>query len=245
MNRFLLTISLLGTLFGASAVVASQYETAPPAEQGDEPLSTPTPDEPQKSTPNPSTASRASLPYTPYPAGLSWVMTPQSFRVPIPDRIYYPPHHYVRQCPYYPRGYYWGANWRFNVIGRGNLLFFGTFRYNPYLTAAIARHDPDLAGKRRYTPPPGPVGQAMLLGSSGPAVSMPAAPATESMPTPPPSMPQPPAPDGDSASYAKPRTPVRQATVHKAPEKRPPYTGSSRRTAKPVNLSDNRTKPAA
>jgi hypothetical protein len=102
-------------------------------------------------------------------------MTPQAFRVPIPDRIYYPPQHYVRHCPYYPRGYYWGANWRFNVIGRCNLLFCGTYRYNPYLTAHKAQHDPKLRGQRRYAMPPGPEGQAMLLlgGSSSPPPVLP------------------------------------------------------------------------
>jgi hypothetical protein len=155
-----------------------------------------------------------SLPYTPYPAGLSWVLTPQSFRVPIPNRIYYPPHHYVRRCPYYPRGYYWGANWRFNVIGCGNLLFMGPYRYNPYLTAAKAKHDPELRGQRRYAMPPGPVGQAMLLGSSGPAA--PAVPPTLAK---------------DSETKGDEETETQVAVVSKAEKPSPTKTASSRRTA--------------
>jgi hypothetical protein len=155
------------------------------------------------------------LPYSPYPAGLSWVLTPQSFRVPIPNRIYYPPQHYVRRCPYYPRGYYWGANWRFNVVGCGNLLFMGPYRYNPYLTAAKAQHDPKLRGQRRYAMPPGPVGQAMLLGSSGPAAT--ALPPTV-------------AADTERADAAETETQV--AVVRKAEERKPAQPVSSRRTAK-------------
>lgn len=110
-----------------------------------------------------------SKPYTPYPAGLSWMPTPQPFRVPIPDRIlYYPPHTYVRRCPYYPRGYYWGANWYRRMLGGENLLFGGKFRYNPYWTSAKASHRPKLRGMPYFAPPPGPEGQAMLLGVSAP-----------------------------------------------------------------------------
>lgn len=157
---------------------AEQYD--PPVEEAEN-LDTPAPDQSPKAMSTTETDAKVSLPYTPYPAGLSWVLTPQSFRVPIPDRIYYPPHTYVRRCPYYPRGYYWGANWRFNVIGRGNLLFFGPFRFNPYLTAAKAEHHKKTHGQKRYAPPPGPVGQAMLLGSSGPSapVALPPTPAPD------------------------------------------------------------------
>ena len=228
MNRSLLLGSLFGILLFAASARARQYDVSPPAEEeGDESLSTPSPDGPQEGTSSTSDDNRVSLPYTPYPAGLSWVMTPQSFRVPIPDRIYYPPHHYVRKCPYYPRGYYWGANWRFNVIGRGNLLCFGTYRYNPYLTAAIAQHDPDLRGKQRYAAPPGPVGQAMLLGSADPATAMPLPPTLAEK----------------SASGTKATFQPEQATVRKAPERRTVQTASSRRTAKTAKLQTTASSP--
>lgn len=113
-------------------------------------------------------ATKVSLPYTPYPAGLSWMPTPQPFRVPIPDRIYYPPHTYVKRCPYYPRGYYWGANWNRRMLGGENLLFGSRYRYNPYWTAAKASHRPKLRGLPYFAPPPGPEGQAQLLGVSAP-----------------------------------------------------------------------------
>lgn len=213
----------LGVLFGvlccADGAEAKQYDMEstdrPPAE-AEESLATPSPDGASSSTTNSTANSRASLPYTPYPAGLPWVMTPQPFRVPIPDRIYYPPHTYVRRCPYYPRGYYWGANWRFNVIGRGNLLFFGTYRYNPYLTSAIASHDPELRNQRRYAPPPGPAGQAMLLGAAGPAAPVPL----------------PPIAGEEFGATGKPHDRPLVATVRKAPDKRPDVAKSSRRTAR-------------
>lgn len=194
----------------AQAVAAEQYESVSPA-----PGTADTPAAPEASTDGTASPRKVdvSLPYTPYPAGLSWVLTPQSFRVPIPDRIYYPPAHYVRRCPYYPRGYYWGANWRFNVIGRGNLLFMGTFRYNPYLTAAKASHDPKLRGQRRYAPPAGPVGQAMLLGSSGPQ-----------------GLPLPPTLADDAQPEAGRKIEAQVATVRRAPEKRPAHKATSRRT---------------
>jgi hypothetical protein len=222
MNCRLSRSLFLGALFGAwccaGGAKAKQYDMEPadrPTAEAEEPLSTPSPDGSSKSTTN-DTSNRASLPFTPYPAGLPWVMTPQSFRVPIPDRIYYPPHTYVRRCPYYPRGYYWGANWRFNVIGRGNLLFFGTYRYNPYLTSAIASHDPELRNQRRYAPPPGPVGQAVLLGASGPGP----------VPLPPISV------EEGFGSAAKASSPPTSATVRKAPERLPGVAKSSRRTSR-------------
>lgn len=157
----------------ANIVAAEQYD-APPEEEAEN-LGTPMPDQSPQTLPAATAAASAegehkvSLPYTPYPAGLSWVLTPQPFYVQIRHSgLYYPPHTYVRRCPYYPRGYYWGANWRFNVIGRGNLLFLGAHRFNPYLTAAKAEHHRKTRGHKRYAPPPGPIGQAELLGSSGP-----------------------------------------------------------------------------
>jgi hypothetical protein len=80
------------------------------------------------------------IPSAPYPAGLSYMMTPQPFRVPYPDRIYYPPAHYVRQCPYYPKGFYWGADWNKHLLGRNPWLIHGSKRFNPYLTEAKIRH---------------------------------------------------------------------------------------------------------
>ncbi len=80
------------------------------------------------------------IPASPYPAGLSYVMTPQPFRVPYPDRIYYPPKHYVHLCPYYPRGVYWGADWNKRLLGCNPWLIHGDKRFNPYLTAAKIRH---------------------------------------------------------------------------------------------------------
>lgn len=165
----------LAFLFCATAVVAEQYESSPEADA--ESLDAPMPDQSDEASADSARTSssseaehKASLPYTPYPAGLSWVLTPQPFYVQIRHSgLYYPPHTYVRRCPYYPRGYYWGANWRFNVIGRGNLLFLGAHRFNPYLTAAKAEHHKKTRGQKRYAPPPGPIGQAELLGSSGPS----------------------------------------------------------------------------
>lgn len=196
----------------AGSLMAEQYDASPADEA--ESLTAPSPDDSAATAPK-DEDTRISLPYTPYPAGLSWVLTPQAFRVPIPNRIYYPPSTYVRRCPYYPRGYYWGANWRFNVIGRGNLLFFGPYRYNPYLTAAKASHHKNLRGQRRYAPPPGPVGQAMLLGSSGPSapVALPPTRATAS---------------ASDQNEASPQT----ATVRLAPERRTARTASNRRTSK-------------
>ena len=139
----------------------------PPIEQA-EPVAAPAA-EPSGSTDTTNTAAtKVSLPYTPYPAGLSWMPTPQPFRVPIPDRIYYPPHTYVKRCPYYPRGYYWGANWNRRMLGGENLLFGSRYRYNPYWTAAKASHRPKLRGLPYFAPPPGPEGQAQLLGVSAP-----------------------------------------------------------------------------
>jgi hypothetical protein len=206
LNR--LAAALLAVLLCTSNLAAEQYD-ARPAEEA-ESLSAPSPDSSHATAPK-EEDTRVSLPYTPYPAGLSWVLTPQAFRVPIPNRIYYPPHTYVRRCPYYPRGYYWGANWRFNVVGRGNLLFFGPFRYNPYLTAAKASHHRDLRGQKRYAPPPGPVGQAMLLGSSGPSAPV-ALPPTRAL-------------FASDESGASSQT----ATVRLAPERGPARTASSRR----------------
>jgi hypothetical protein len=80
------------------------------------------------------------IPSAPYPAGLSYMMTPQPFRVPYPNRIYYPPAHYVRQCPYYPKGFYWGADWNKHLLGRNPWLIHGSKRFNPYLTEAKIRH---------------------------------------------------------------------------------------------------------
>ncbi|HEV3342346.1 MAG TPA: hypothetical protein VG125_18395 [Pirellulales bacterium] len=176
MRKRLFLVAVLACLLSAAQnVSAKQYQQESPASDDQENVA-PSPE----SSPDAGTNAGGprvvteSAPYTPYPAGLSWRPTPQAVRVPIPDRIYYPPAHYVRHCPYFPRGYYWGANWRFNVIGCDNLLFCGSYRYNPYLTAAKARHDPKLRGQRRYAMPPGPEGQARLLGAS---------------PTPPPALP--------------------------------------------------------
>lgn len=80
------------------------------------------------------------VPSSPYPAGLSYMMSPQPFRVPYPDRIYYPPKHYVYQCPYYPRGVYWGADWYKRLLGHNPWLIHGCKRFNPYLTEAKIRH---------------------------------------------------------------------------------------------------------
>jgi hypothetical protein len=79
------------------------------------------------------TSQGSGLPASPYPAGLSYMMTPQPFRVPIPDRFYYPHPHYVRRCPYYPKGFYWGANWNRRYLPPNN-LHRGAFRFNPYLS---------------------------------------------------------------------------------------------------------------
>ena len=210
MNRPLL-FAWFVALLAVQNLAASQYESPPAGDdEEDEAVVVPSPDQPEA---KPRTET-AGLPYTPYPAGLSWVLTPQPFRVPIPNRIYYPPQHYVRRCPYYPRGYYWGANWRFNVVGRGNLLFFGPYRYNPYLTAAKAQHHPELRGQRRYAPPPGPQGQAVLLGSA-PVQPMPLPPTLAKD-------------DSDGSG----KTEAQVATVRQAPDKRPVQPASSRRTAK-------------
>lgn len=139
----------------------------PPIEQS-EAVATPAPEEPVATPTTSGTATKVSLPYTPYPAGLSWVPTPQPFRVPIPDRIYYPPHTYVKRCPYYPRGYYWGANWNRRMLGGENLLFCNRYRFNPYWTAAKASHRPKLHGLPHFAAPPGPEGQAQLMGVSAP-----------------------------------------------------------------------------
>jgi hypothetical protein len=80
------------------------------------------------------------IPSAPYPAGLSYMMTPQPFRVPYPNRIYYPPAHYVRQCPYFPKGFYWGADWNKHLLGCNPWLVHGDKRFNPYLTEAKIRH---------------------------------------------------------------------------------------------------------
>ncbi|HVA46537.1 MAG TPA: hypothetical protein VNH11_09195 [Pirellulales bacterium] len=194
---------------------AEQYEPQTADEISNETVAAPSADAATAPSGTPAKVTE-SAPYTPYPAGLSWVLTPQSFRVRWMDRFYYPPSTYVRRCPYYPRGYYWGANWRFNVVGRGNLLFFGPFRYNPYLTAAKASHHPELRGQRRYAPPPEPVGQAMLLGSAGPQA--PALPPT-------------------LAENEKPETSqkveAQVATVRRAPERHLAQQTTSRRTRPP------------
>src|SRR5487761_1098755 len=115
MNR-LFFCTLFALLLGSRDLAARQYERLPASDEGaDETVVAPPGDADTEAKPARSATVTESLPYTPYPAGLSWVLTPQAFRVPIPNRIYYPPQHYVRRCPYYPRGYYWGANWRFNV----------------------------------------------------------------------------------------------------------------------------------
>jgi hypothetical protein len=209
MNIFRLIAPVLAVCLSASIVAAEQYDAAPDNEE--ESLATPAPDNASAQAPNVQNEEKVSLPFTPYPAGLSWVLTPQAFRVPIPNRIYYPPHTYVRRCPYYPRGYYWGANWRFNVVGQGNLLFFGPFRFNPYLTAAKAQRSDKYHGQKRYAPPPGPVGQAMLLGSSGPSAPV-ALPPTSA---------------GEKRDLAP-----QVATVHMAPLRRPARAASSRRVSK-------------
>lgn len=139
----------------------------PPLDQA-EPVAAPVAEPIAAASSSDAAATKVSLPYTPYPAGLSWMPTPQPFRVPFPDRIYYPPHTYVKRCPYYPRGYYWGANWNRRMLGGENLLFGSRFRYNPYWTAAKANHRPKLRGSPYFAPPPGPEGQARLLGVSAP-----------------------------------------------------------------------------
>lgn len=105
------------------------------------------------------------IPSSPYPAGLSYMMTPQPFRVPYPDRIYYPPRHYVHQCPYYPSGVYWGADWYKRILGHNPWLIHGCKRFNPYLTEAKIRHHTG----RRAAPAgaPGCYG-AMPAGAPGP-----------------------------------------------------------------------------
>ena len=80
------------------------------------------------------------IPYSPYPAGLPYTLTPQPFRVPYPNRIYYPIPHYVRQCPYYPKGFYWGADWNRRLLGCNPWLIHGDKRFNPYLTQAKIQH---------------------------------------------------------------------------------------------------------
>lgn len=80
------------------------------------------------------------IPASPYPAGLSYMMTPQPFRVPYLNRVYYPPRHYVHLCPYYPTGTYLGADWYKRLLGHNPWLIHGCKRFNPYLTAAKQRH---------------------------------------------------------------------------------------------------------
>jgi hypothetical protein len=80
------------------------------------------------------------IPYSPYPAGLVYTMAPQPFRVPYPNRIYYPPSRYVRQCPYYPKGFYWGADWNHRLLACNPWLIHGDKRFNPYLTQAKREH---------------------------------------------------------------------------------------------------------
>lgn len=80
------------------------------------------------------------IPYSPYPAGLAYTMAPQPFRVPYPNRIYYPVSRYVRQCPYYPKGFYWGADWNHRLLGCNPWLIHGDKRFNPYLTQAKIQH---------------------------------------------------------------------------------------------------------
>lgn len=169
------TIALAGLLLlvaGGQAGALAQDEPTTPGGVSAGEMAAPT--GPQPANPAEQGAmNRVSMPYTPYPAGLSWVMTPQPFRVPFPDRLYYPPCSYVRRCPYFPRGYYWGANWNQHVIGPGNLLVGGMFRFNPYWTSAKAKHHPKLRGSPRYVAPPGPEGQAMVLGAGGPSMAGP------------------------------------------------------------------------
>jgi hypothetical protein len=78
------------------------------------------------------------LPASPYIAGLSYMKTPQPFRVPYPNRFYYPCPHFVRRCPYYPKGYYWGAHWNRVLLPPNNLVH-GAFRFNPYLSRLNAQ----------------------------------------------------------------------------------------------------------
>jgi hypothetical protein len=223
-HRIFILGTAMAALLSVNAAKANDYDSTQPAD-GEESLATPPPDGAADTKAKPSTDTKATLPYTPYPAGLSWIPTPQAFRVPIPDRIfYYPPHTYVRRCPYYPRGYYWGANWRFNVIGRGNLLFFGTFRFNPYLTAAKAQRHPELRGQRRYAPPPGPKGQAALLGVAATPTHGAYAPELANHPHPKPA--------------TEPKAQV--ATVRKAPERRTAQTASNRRVAKRPESANSR-----
>ena len=95
--------------------------------------------------------SGSGIPYTPYPAGLSYLLAPQPFRVPYPNRIYYPPAHYVRLCPYYSRGVYWGADWNKRLLGCNPWLIHGDKRFNPYLTQAKIQHH---TGQARHSAPP-------------------------------------------------------------------------------------------
>jgi hypothetical protein len=169
MKRSIALAGLLLLAAGRQGSASAQEEVTTPGGVSAEEMTAPT--GPQTENPGEQTAmSRVSMPFTPYPAGLSWTMTPQPFRVPIPDRFYYPPCSYVRRCPYYPRGYYWGANWNRHVIGPGNLLHCQLFRFNPYWTAAKAKHKPKLRGSQRYIAPPGPEGQAMALGAGTPSI---------------------------------------------------------------------------
>ena len=92
------------------------------------------------------------IPYSPYPAGLSYTLTPQPFRVPYPNRIYYPIPHYVRHCPYYPKGFYWGADWNRRLLGCNPWLIHGDKRFNPYLTQAKIQHHNGTP--HRSAPPP-------------------------------------------------------------------------------------------
>lgn len=216
----------LAFVLSANIVGAEQYDA--PLDADTESLDAPMPDQaPESSAPASSTTGaehKASLPYTPYPAGLAWVMTPQSFYAPFRHTgLYYPPHTYVRRCPYYPRGYYWGANWRFNVIGRGNLLLLGTRRFNPYLTTAKSEHHRHTRGQKRYAPPPGPIGQAELLGSSGPGapVALPPTAAPEDV-----------GGDADSGYHAKAAAPARSATVRLAAPRTSAQTASTRQRSK-------------
>ncbi|HUY34360.1 MAG TPA: hypothetical protein VMV69_16560 [Pirellulales bacterium] len=111
-----------------------------PTENDDTPEGVPTekvdPSEPSGTTVNPfdyGTRQGSNVPSSPYIAGLSYMMTPQPFRVPIPDRFYYPCPHFVRRCPYYPKGFYWGADWNRRFLPPNNLIH-GNFRFNPYLS---------------------------------------------------------------------------------------------------------------
>jgi hypothetical protein len=94
------------------------------------------------------------IPSSPYPAGLSYMMTPQPFRVPYPNRFSYPPAHYVRQCPYYAKGVYWGADWNKRLLGCNPWLVHGDQRFNPYLTEAKIRHHSSAAGSASHSSAP-------------------------------------------------------------------------------------------